>query len=213
MKGINSLKKLNINIDYGFMLFQPSSTYFSIYENLNFLKKLCSDGYMPVKFLKMMPYFDTRVEKDLRNEDRLKGIPGFYDYDFLISSLNHYYDFIKDSFIDWIAGAEGLVNISIWAGNYISVFSHFYKVTSRVKSLSDKVRNTVAQSNMFFLDTMKELAIIFESGKYDPVNNSNLTGYKIKIKNNHELFKEQIFNTIHKVYRIAEYQLIEQVIS
>jgi len=213
MNGVNNLKKLNINIDYGFMLFQPGSTFNSINENLDFLKILCRDGRIPVKFLKMMPYFETRVEKELRHEGRLKGKPGFWDYDFLNVSLNHYYEFIRDSFIEWIADSDGLANLSIWANNYISVFSHFYQVTSRVKLLSAKVRNIVAQSNLYFLDTMKELAVVFESGKYDPANNSDLNWYKGEIKKHHDKYKDQIVNTIDKVYRIAGFQMIDQLIN
>jgi len=87
-EGIQILKDLGISIYYGFMLFQPSSSYNSINENLTFLEQICQDGYMPVSFLKMMPYLATRIEKDLRDAGRLKGRPGFLDYDFLEQSID-----------------------------------------------------------------------------------------------------------------------------
>jgi radical SAM superfamily enzyme YgiQ (UPF0313 family) len=213
MNGIKNLKKLDINFDYGFMLFQPSSTFKSINDNLDFLIQMCSDGSAPVKFLKMMPYFETRIERELAKEGRLKGKPGFLDYDFLSSSLNHYFKFIRDSFMEWIVDSQGLANTSIWAGNYISVFSHFFRITSKVKSLSDKIRIIVAESNLFFLDTMKELAIIFESGKYDSAEYKNLAGYKEEIKKHHDKYKEQISETIDEVCRITKYQTLMQLIK
>lgn len=212
LNGINNLKKLDIDFDYGFMLFQPSSTYETINKNLDFLGQMLSDGYAPVKFLKMMPYFDTRIEEELRKEGRLKGLPGFLDYDFLDGSLNDYYEFIRNSFVEWMGHSEGLANTSIWAGNYFSVISHFYKITSKVKQLSDKTRKIVAQSNLFFIDRMKELAIIFKSGRYDPSDYKNLTGYKEDIKKHHDKYKEQIIDTVTKACSIAEYQTMRQLI-
>ena len=52
LRGIQLLKDLGIGIDYGFMLFQPSTTYSSLNENLDFLDQICSDGYMSVVLLK-----------------------------------------------------------------------------------------------------------------------------------------------------------------
>jgi len=212
-KGINILKNLEIGIDYGFMLFQPASTFKSINQNLDFLRQLCGDGYTPVTFLKLRPYFDTRIEKELREEGRLKGKPGFLDYDFLSAPLGHYYKFISDSFKEWLTDPNGLANIAKWARIYISVFSYFYKMTPEVKSLSSEVRKRVAQSNMFVLDNMKELSCIFETGKYDKLKFSNLTGYTKSIKEKHDQFKEQIVDSVKRVCRFAEYQMLKQFIE
>jgi radical SAM superfamily enzyme YgiQ (UPF0313 family) len=213
LRGINILKELKIGFDYGFMLFQPASTFESVNHNLDFLRQLCSDGTTPVTFLKLMPYFDTKIEMELRKEGRLKGKPGFLDYDFFSSSLDHYYKFIQDSFLEWINDTEGLNNIIKWARNYFSVFEHFYKMNPEVQLLPFEVQKSVAQSNLFLLDTMKELAIIFESGKHDPAENKNLTGYKGEIKKHHDKYKEQIIAPIDKVCRIAEYQTLLQLIK
>ena len=212
-KGINILKNLEIGIDYGFMLFQPASTFKSVNQNLDFLQQLCGDGYAPVTFLKLRPYFDTRIEKELREEGRLKGKPGFLDYDFLSAALGHYYNFISDSFKEWLTDPDGLANIAKWARIYISVFSHFYKMTPEVQLLSSEVRKRVAQSNMFVLDNMKELSCIFETGKYDKVKFSNLTGYTKSIKEKHDQFKEQIVDIVKRVCRFAECQMLMQFIE
>ncbi len=85
----------------------------------------------------------------------------------LNSSLNNYYEFIRDIFMEWITDPDGLVNISKWARNYLSVFSHFYEMTPEVRFISAEVRKLTSQSNIFILDTMEELAHIFETGKYE----------------------------------------------
>ena len=213
LRGINILKELRIRIDYGFMLFQPASTFRSVNENLAFLRRLCSDGYMPVTFLKLEPFFDTRIEKDLRKEGRIIGKPEFLDYNFLRIELDHYCKFILDSFMDWINNIDGLVNVIKWAGNYLSVFAHFYKMTTEVQSLSVEVQKTVAQSNTFILDIMLDLAVLFESGKYDPVKFSDLKSYRKNINEKHDQFREQIVNSIRKVCRIAEYQEVLELMK
>jgi radical SAM superfamily enzyme YgiQ (UPF0313 family) len=213
LKGINVLKKLEIAIDYGFMLFQPSSTFISVNQNLGFLRQVCNDGSAPVTFLKLKPYFDTRIEKELKQEGRLKGKPGFRDYDFFSSSLDRYYKFISDSFMEWINDPEGLSNIIKWGRNYFSVFSHFYILTSEIRFLSTEFNRIVAQSNMFILDTMEELLCIFESGKYDNAKLSDLSLYRKDIKEKHDQYKKHIGKLIKKVSRFAEYQRLRQLVK
>ncbi len=206
LAGINTLKELEIGFDYGFMLFQPESTYKLINENLDFLREICCDGYSPVTFLKMMPYCATPIEKELRKEERLRGKPGFLDYDFHDESLNHYYEFITDCFIEWLRDSDGLLNISKWARNYVSVFSHFFGVLPEVPLISKDVKKVISESNLFFLDTMKELATLFESGKYNNGNYKDLKGYRKNIKIKHEQYREQINNIMTNLLILVEFQ-------
>jgi anaerobic magnesium-protoporphyrin IX monomethyl ester cyclase len=213
LEGINILKKLEIGIDYGFMLFQPSSTYISLRENLNFLRQICGDGYTPVTFLKLQPYFETRIEKELRKEGRLKGIPGFLDYDFIDESMNHYYEFTRECFMEWLTDPDGLVNFSKWIRNYILLFRYYYKMTPEVPAIAINAGKTVSQSNLFLLDTMMELVNIFESGKFNDGNYNELKSYRNKIKSHHDHYKEQINICVHKLFQLAEYQELHQLIN
>lgn len=213
LEGIDILKSLEIGFDYGFMLFQPSSTFRSVNDNLDFLKQICGDGYTPLMFLKLVPYFGTRIEKELRMQGRLKGKPGFLDYDFLDTSLNHYYKFVTDCLIEWFRDSDGLVNMSRWARNYVSVFSYYYDTRPDLSAISDYIKRVISNSNLFLLDTMKELAAIFESGNYDPVNYNDLDKYKKSITLNHDQYKEQILNSINKIYYLVVRQKLLQLID
>ena len=213
LKGIEILKRLEIGFDYGFMLFQPTSTFDSVKDNLDFLKLICGDGYTPVIFLKLRPYFETRIEKELSIEGRLKGKPGFLDYDFLEEPLNHYYKFVSDCFADWLTDPEGLVNISRWIRNYVSVFSNYFDITTDFQDISGIIKEIVSESNLFVLDTMKDLADTFESGKYDPFKYRDLKGYRENIRNKHDQFKKQLLSALDKVHDLAEYQTVLQMIS
>jgi len=212
IEGINILKKLEIGFDYGFMLFQPSSTFMSVNDNLDFLKELCGDGIAPITFLKMMPYAATPIEKELRKEGRLMGKPGFYDYNFLDESMNHYYGFIKECLIDWLSDSDGLSNISKWARNYLSVFSRYFNITTEVQLIAGNVKNTISESNYYLLDTMKELVTIFESGKFNNGNFKELDCYRENIAFKHNHFKEQINNSMSNLVGISDHQIISKLV-
>ena len=199
MEGIQILKELGISIDYGFMLFQPSSTYKLVNENLAFLEQICQDGYMPVFFLKMMPYLATRIEKELREEGRLKGRPGFLDYDFYEQSMDDFYFFVSESFGTWFHGPGGLNNYSKWVVNYITVFNFFIGSTSEIERLTESILEQVADSNHFLIKTMKELSALFESGKYSMENDRILDEYRSSIEQKHSSALKIVSDLIVKI--------------
>jgi radical SAM superfamily enzyme YgiQ (UPF0313 family) len=212
LKAVNILKKNKIGFNYGFMPFHPYTTYKSLNENLDFLKLICCDGYTPVTFLKMMPYYETRIEKELIKEGRLKVSIGKRDYDFLDNSLNHYYDFITDCFGEWLRATHGLENIANWARNYSLVYLHYLDVTPDGMKLYRKIRRTISESNLYLLDSMKELALIFESDQYKK-NNQLLESYRGNIKIKHNYFKKTITETTAKLLSLVEYQQIKAYVE
>ena len=206
LDGINILKKLGIGFDYGFMLFQPTSTFRSISENLLFLREICADGYTPVSFLKMMPYSGTMVEMELRKEGRLKGRPGFQDYNFPDGSMDNYYEFITECFMEWLRAANGVLNIIKWARNYISVFFKYFGISPEIRVISDNLKNITSDSNIFILDMLHELAIVFESGKYNKGNEDCLSKYRELIIMKQEIYKKQINDIILEIAAHYHYQ-------
>jgi anaerobic magnesium-protoporphyrin IX monomethyl ester cyclase len=204
MEGIKILKELGLVFDYGFMLFQPSSTFDSIHENLRFLRHICTDGYTSASFLKMLPYFETQIEKELREEERLKGLPGFYDYDFHQESLNHYFNFVNEAFKPWLRAPSGLLNNSKWARIYLSVYSFFYGSNHVVATLSDDTMKIVSESNLFLLDSMTELAHYFEHEHYRSDETNYLEGKKQSIISKHIIFNHQINRIVHNTLQLKE---------
>jgi radical SAM superfamily enzyme YgiQ (UPF0313 family) len=212
MRGINILKALDIGFDYGFMLFQPSSTIQSVNQNLNFLKQLCGDGTAPVTYLKLMPYFNTQIEKELRENGRLKGKLGFSDYKFLSVSLDRYYKFINNAFMEWINDAEGLVNIIRWSIIYFLVFARYYKMKPEMETLRADVRKYVAESNNYIVETMQEIAVRFDQEDRGPLEISDLKKYLKNIRRKHNQYKTQIVNSVKTISRNADCQMLEQLI-
>ena len=73
LAGVQTLKDVEIVFGYGFMLFDPSSTFESVRENIEFLRKIVGDGSAAAVFSRMLPYGGTPIRDQLRQEGRLRG--------------------------------------------------------------------------------------------------------------------------------------------
>jgi anaerobic magnesium-protoporphyrin IX monomethyl ester cyclase len=209
IKATELLKRLNIRYDYGFMLFQPDTTFESMKLNLDFLSFLSSGGYSTVTFLKMMPYYETKLEKDLIREGRLKFVPenGLRDYDFFEESMNDYYGFITDCFKEWLRYTDGFENTSNWALNYFSVYLEFFNTLPEGKKLYTKVRRAIGEGNGYILKMMKELSSVFESGRYK-TENALLENYKNEIAVRHSSYRKRVMKYMAELISSLEYQQI-----
>jgi anaerobic magnesium-protoporphyrin IX monomethyl ester cyclase len=87
--------------DFGFMLFDPSSTFESVLDNVQFLRSICGDGSAPIPFCKMVPYAATDIEGQLRREGRLRGDVRHPDYSFLDLRLHAWCEFLHELFDMW----------------------------------------------------------------------------------------------------------------
>lgn len=192
IEGIDILKRLNIGFDYGFMLFQPDTTYKSLRENLKFLYSICSDGAAPVEFLKLMPYYDTSVEKELRAQGRVKGRPGNFDYDFLDESIDACYATISECFSEWLWNAEGMTNMSRWARSHFAVHDYFGLSRPGNALLIEKFRKTASESNRYLLDSLSELFNIFESAGYLNAGKQTIDKIKSEAKEKHAFYCREI---------------------
>lgn len=72
-RALEVLDRLAMPFEYGFMLFDPDSSLGSIRENVEFLRRMCVDGAVPVHFSKMFPYAGTPIARRLGEEKRLEG--------------------------------------------------------------------------------------------------------------------------------------------
>jgi anaerobic magnesium-protoporphyrin IX monomethyl ester cyclase len=165
LKAASTLKELGILFDYGFMLFDPSSTFQTVRDNLAFLKKLSGDGASPITFCKMLPYAETQVEKVLKAEGRLKGEAGNQDYDFLDKRLNSLYGLMAESFGDWIGDHDGLLNLARWARYFLTLYRKYFPAHSRFLALERETREIIARSNLYFVDTAGKMTSIFASDR------------------------------------------------
>jgi radical SAM superfamily enzyme YgiQ (UPF0313 family) len=204
LHAVHLLKRLGINYEYGFMLFDPSTTFQSVKENLDFLEKICGDGSAPVTFCKMLPYAGTPIERELKRSGRLKVLrPGYEDYDFGDESIDDLYRFVSDCFNDWIASHEGVLNLSKWVKYHISVKKRCYPATSAVDEVADEVARAVSVSNLYLLGRLKVLADLFCStndGERDP---ERLLAIRKDVAATHAQFQARLKGLIRDVKGLA----------
>ena len=201
--GVQILKKLGILYDYGFMLFNPESTFQTIQENLDFLQEICSAGSSPITFCKMLPYAETKIESKLIKEGRLKGHLGFEDYDFLDPLLDDYYSFITDCFENWIAKHDGLLNLTRWARYYSTVYQNYFPITSDFISVNKDLVENISQSNKFFIDTARESLKLFRSRKKSDITANRLRSIKVQVSKTHQLYINLVADNIEKIEILA----------
>lgn len=70
---------------------------------------------------------------------------------------------------------------------------------SRIQQLSDELKSSVSEANLFMLDTLKMLSIKFESGDYKQENDMVLEEIRESINEQHSSSLETIFEIIRKV--------------
>ena len=202
LRAVEILKDLGILYDYGFMLFDPSSTRRSILKNLDFLEAMCGDGSSPITFCKMLPYAETQIEHVLKKEGRLKGGLGFQDYDFLDLPLNDLYAFMAECFADWIGDHDGLLNMARWARYYWAVYDKFYPQTSPSAKVDKTIQGLISQSNRYFIDTVRRLIALFGSDR-GTCDMTSLVEIKEDVAGAHSKYQKKLSRTIDRIEAMA----------
>ncbi len=171
-----------------------------------FLERICGDGYSPVTIMKLIPFYKTTVEKELIAQGRLKGGDENPDYNFLEDQMNPYFEFINSSFNRWTRFPDGVYNISKWARNYISVFAHYYGMTEEINLISENVQKVISESNLFLLNTLREVASLFETGDINNSYPAALKAWRKRIKNKEKKFRNRINNSMYALLTDFERQ-------
>lgn len=104
-------RQLGLSFDFGFMLLNPWSTVESVASNIDFLADFAGDGATPINFCRMLPYAGTPAADRLVKEGRLERINLDADYTFLDPCLDHYYDWVRQTFADRNQPADGTLNL------------------------------------------------------------------------------------------------------
>jgi anaerobic magnesium-protoporphyrin IX monomethyl ester cyclase len=114
LRAVDILKKLDLLVEYGFMMFDPSTTFDSIRSNLAFLRHLHADGRGGVGFCRMLPYGGTPIRDALRVAGRLRGDVQHPDYTFTDERVNQYHARLQVWLSAWLYG-NGLSPQLNWA--------------------------------------------------------------------------------------------------
>jgi radical SAM superfamily enzyme YgiQ (UPF0313 family) len=193
---VETLRRLDIGYDYGMMMFQPETSFGSLRENLKFLEKVCSDGTAPITFLKLMPYFSTELVRELSEQGRLNGRPGYLDYRLRSEPLDACWSAVTECLAEWLWGSQGVVNLAKWVRNWLAVSDYFGNSNSPVEECRTRYRDTVAQSNLFLAETMTRFFDYYESGDYITDGQRLENNIKTDIEEKHQLFCRSFAETL-----------------
>ena len=164
LRAARVLQDLDLSFTYGFMLFDPSSTFGTVRENVAFLRRLTAGGVMPVVFCRMLPYAATPIEERLASEGRLRGSVDNPDYDFSDLRLNSYFEELNELVAGWIQGSDALANQLNFAWQEYWVMRRLFPPVSELEIYERSLRSLTARSNQYLLDLVEQSSRTFEKG-------------------------------------------------
>ena len=170
---MNTLKSIGLMFQYGFMLFDPSSTFNSVRENLDFLRTITRDGDLAATFCRMLPYDGTAVKDQLAAEGRLRGDVTNPDYDFLDDRLDGFFREITETLnmVGWIHGVRSLSPKLDWAWHEVAVTQRMFAGVKGFGLYRDRLSSITKCANDLLFDLVEEMSFAHEAGrpaKYDP---------------------------------------------
>jgi len=163
LAAIRVLKDLGIQFAYGFMLFDPSSTFESVRENVGFLRKIVGDGSAGATFCRMLPYGGTPIRDLLAREGRLRGDLTHPDYDFLDTRLNEYYSLLNRAVSPWIHN-EGLSNEFNYALGELRTMERLVPGLEQREAYEAELRALTRESNERLFRLVEASSFAFERG-------------------------------------------------
>jgi radical SAM superfamily enzyme YgiQ (UPF0313 family) len=163
LAGVRMLKELGILFGYGFMLFDPSSSFESVRGNISFLRQIVGDGSAAAAFSRMLPYGGTPIRDRLQKEGRLRGSLTDPDYVFLDPRLNEYHRLLTRAVRPWIHG-EGLSYQLNYAWDELEAVHRLVRGVEGTEAYRRALRALTRESNERLFRLVEESSTAFEAG-------------------------------------------------
>lgn len=163
LAAVRTIKELGIQFSYGFMLFDPSSSFESVRENVAFLRKIVGDGSGPATFCRMLPYGGTPIRDLLAKEGRLRGDLTHPDYEFLDTRLNEYYALLYRAMTPWIHN-DGLSNELNYALDEFKAMQRLVPGLEGSLAYDTGLRSLIREVNERLFWLVEESSVAFEHG-------------------------------------------------
>jgi hypothetical protein len=164
LRAVSLLKKLGIAFSYGFMLFDPSSTFESVRQNVGFLRHIVGDGSAAALFCRMLPYGGTPIRDQLEMEGRLRGDVTHPDYDFLDLRLNSYHALLDRAVAHWVHN-DGVSHQINWAWDELKTVERLVPGLVEVPEYTQALTELTATSNELLFDLVETSSLAYEAGE------------------------------------------------
>ncbi len=167
VNAVNTLKSIGLMFQYGFMLFDPSTTFNSVRENLDFLRTITRDGDLGATFCRMLPYDGTAIKDQLAAEGRLRGDVTNPDYDFLDPRLDGFFREVNETqnLVGWIHGVRSLSPQLDWAWHEVAIVERMFKGVTGFDFYRDRLRAITKSANEMLFDLVEEMSFAHETGR------------------------------------------------
>lgn len=202
LKAVATLKNLGLHFEYGFMLFDPSSSFATIRESLEFLRTIVGDGSAPASFCRMVPYDGTPIKDLLVRTGRFKGDIVNPDYDFLdprIEDLFHELNRMVHV-SGWIHGVEALTPQLQCANTEIVVLDRLFPPLPGLKDYRCAIRDVTREANATLFRVVDDTVSAFAKGK-------RLLWTPELVRRETESFRERLFMT-HDAFFLAHERVL-----
>ncbi len=164
---VETLKRLGIRFEFGFMLFEPSTTFGSVRQDLQFLRHIVGDGCTAATFCRMVPYDGTPIKDELIKTGRLRGDICNPYYDFLDPKLGEFCYALADvlEVTGWVHGLESVSPTLNFAWGEVAVMERLFPELPGIGDYRATLQEITRTSNALLFDVVADMAEFHEHGR------------------------------------------------
>jgi anaerobic magnesium-protoporphyrin IX monomethyl ester cyclase len=161
------LKSLGLVYEFGFMLFDPSTTFESVRDNVAFLRQIAGDGSASAAFCRMLPYDGTPIKDELAKAGRLKGDVCDPDYDYLDPRVDDYFAALTGllRLTGWIHGNPGLSPQLKFAWNEYGIMERLFPGLPDIQDYKASLKAVTAASNEMLFQVIEDISYAITEGR------------------------------------------------
>ncbi len=167
LRAVETLKSLGLLFEYGFMMFDPSTTFDSVHANLRFLRSIVGDGIAPASFCRMVPYDGTPIKDQLAREGRLRGDVNHPDYDFLDPRIDEFFHALNQMVhvSGWIHGIQALTPQLQYENSEVAIMERLFPPLPGLASYKESLRKITKSANELLFRIVEETARVYAEGQ------------------------------------------------
>jgi anaerobic magnesium-protoporphyrin IX monomethyl ester cyclase len=160
IRAVDTLKALGLVYEFGFMLFDPSTTFESVRTNVEFLRRIAGDGSASAAFCRMLPYDGTPIKDELARAGRLKGDVCDPDYDYLDPKVTDYFAALTGllRLTGWIHGNPGLSPQLKFAWNEYGIMERLFPSLPDIQDYKTALMAVTAASNEMLFQVIDDIS-------------------------------------------------------
>ena len=167
IRAVDTLKSLGLVYEFGFMLFDPSTTFESVRDNVAFLRRIAGDGSASAAFCRMLPYDGTPIKDELKAAGRLKGDVCDPDYDYLDPRVDAYFAALTGllRLTGWIHGNPGLSPQLKFAWNEYGIMERLFPALPDIQDYKAALMAVTAASNEMLFQVIEDISYAITEGR------------------------------------------------